>query len=349
MAELEIGERPSIGVMGGGTGSSTLLSYLKNEADTHAFVATGDDGGSTGRLRREFEDQGLMPPGDLRQVLEALADDDPGNVARQLFGIRIPEGSGQQEVGGHSLGNIILSSLELLDDGDITTAITMAGALLRIQGHVYPITTDSHDVVLDHLSKITRGESNISEIIIDKNQPEALWLEPGARLHPVAEAALHQVDEVVIAPGNLHSSLLPVLSVDGVRQTLDEISAPIVVVANIMNRRHNPGFHVADYVGRVQERTGRVDVVLYNTQIPSAEMIDQYAGEGEFPVNINHAGFGVLDEDTLVVGADLLSEQPYLRNPQDKTTVVRTAIRHDPREVSRFLVGIANGAIPMSR
>lgn len=317
---------PKIVLLGGGTGSFTLLQALKKlTPDITAIVNMSDDGGSTGRLRDEL---GVLPPGDIRQCLVALSDNP---AVRGLFNFRFNKGG----LKGQSLGNIILSGLEL-QYGSFEEAVWVAGELLHITGRVVPVTLTNHTLVMHDGRKVVRGESRIDHHTIQHDNA-TLQLQPTARINPLAEQAIAAADLVVIAPGNFYSSLLPICVVKGLPAALQNAAAPVVSVTNLVNKLgQTDGWHVADYVRRLEESlgAGAIDVVLYNKQVVAPQLLEKYAAEGEFPVAIDKAGFTGLTAKA--IGARLVSPDISTPNPAD-TAIRRTLIRHDADAVCREL------------
>lgn len=307
-------------VIGGGTGSFTLLQSLKElTPDITAVVNMCDDGGSTGVLRDEL---GVLPPGDARQCLVALSE---SPEIRSLFDFRFQDG----RLSGQSLGNIILSGLEL-QYGSFDKAVAVASRILRIRGTVVPVVLGDHRLVLSDGGEDVQGQYTIRTHAI-KNPDARVRLEPLSLLNPKAYHAIMAADLIVIAPGDMYGSLLPVFSVNGIAEVLGKTHAPIVCVANLINKPgQNDGWHVVDYVRKLEEYIGlgRIDTVLYNTEEISADLLLRYAAEGEFPVDIEPDRFDEMDGTITFIGAPLLSHDIIHQDPADKA-IRRTLIRHD--------------------
>lgn len=328
----QLADPPIITVIGGGTGSFMLLSELKHATpNISAVVNMSDDGGSTGRLRDEL---GVLPPGDIRQCLVALSEIDE---TRDMFNYRFEHGSLQ----GHSLGNIILSGLELRY-GDFDQAIKIAAKLLSITGRVIPITTENHTLTMQDGDDYIQGEYVIGHRPIT-NRSAKVTLDPQARISPQARQAIVDSDMVVVAPGNLYGSLLPALAVGGLRQAFEDSKARKVMVTNLVTKPgQTDGWHVVDYVNEVEKYCGHgtIDYVLYNIQMPSTELLEKYAADNEKPVNISQERFLTDTIKATPIGAELLAKDIYSCNPAD-TAVRRTLIRHDARKVTAKLLEIA--------
>lgn len=318
--------RGNVVLFGGGTGSFTLLQALKKHTDTlSAIINMCDDGGSTGVLRDEL---GVLPPGDVRQCLVALSDNPE---VRNLFNYRFSKG----RLSGQSLGNIILSGLEL-QYGSFAEAIEVASRLLHITGKVVPATLDNHQLLLHDGDVAVQGETAVAEYVFN-NREATIELKPRARINPVAQAAIANADIIVIAPGNIYCSILPVLAVDGVAQALSGTRAKVVYVANLVNRpEHTTGWHVVDYVEQIERYIGigRVDLVLYNTATIAQILREKYASEGELPVLTDRYRFQEIQATAR--GDRLVAAEITKQDPAD-TLLKRTLIRHDAERVCELI------------
>lgn len=321
--------QPEITVIGGGTGSFTLLQELKEfTPNISAIVNMCDDGGSTGMLRDEL---GVLPPGDVRQCLVALSDTPE---VRDLFSYRFDRGSFENQ----SLGNIILSGLEL-QHGSFEKAVKVASAILHITGQVIPATLENHTLVMSDGEEVIRGEYLIGHREI--KSPEAtIELDPPASINPEAAQAIEKSDLIVIAPGNLYGSLLPITVVDGLKEALEESDAKKIAISNLVNKPgQTDGWHVADYVKTFEKHIGegQIDYVLYNNEPPTKELLEKYAAEGEFPVGIYAERFKEIR--AVAIGAPLVAKEVALQDPNDKI-IHRTLIRHNAYQVGRQLMRI---------
>lgn len=319
-----------IAVIGGGTGSFTLLSALKNHtSQIAALVNMADDGGSTGVLRDEL---GALPPGDIRQCLVALSDSDR---VRDLFSYRFEDGS----LRGHAFGNLFLSALEKMT-GDFGSGVELASEILNVKGVVEPITLTNVKLAMRDGSGVeTRGEFQISEMDFHSERPE-LWLEPAPEPNPRAVRAIETADIVVVAPGQLYSSLAPALIVPGVGEALARTKAFCVYVCNLVTKPgQTDGYQVSDFADEIERFAGHpfLDAVLFNTEQPSDELLEKYAKAGEKSVNY--------DEDRLqgkqyvAAGAKLLSGSIWKNtNTSDPIAAARTFIRHDSDAVANAII-----------
>ncbi len=282
MAGHQIAER--IVTIGGGTGSFTLLSELKKVASrVQAIVSMTDSGGSSRRLIDEFGRP--LPLGDLRQALVALSR--TSKLWRDVFSYRFPE-SPAGVVGGHALGNLILHALQDLNGGDLLAALEDAEELLNCVGHVIPVTLERSTLcaALDD-GTVIRGETTIDHPEARPVRPIArVFLDPPVCVTPRARKALERADRVLIGPGDLYTSVIPCLLVDGVAEALRSGDAEIVYICNVMTKHgETDGFRASDFVREVHRYLGRrVDTVVVNTGAYPPEIVARYAEEGAAPV-----------------------------------------------------------------
>lgn len=321
---------PKIVVIGGGTGSYTLLKELKNYAqDITAIVTMADDGGSTGQLRDEY---GVLPPGDVRQCLVALSNST--EQMRNLFNYRFGEGSFE----GHSFGNVFLTAVEKMTD-DFGEAVKLAGKVLNVSGRVLPMTLDNTRLVMLDGNKETLGQYLIGKTRFEGKERPDFRLEPHAWINPEAKKAILEADMVVIAPSNFYASLVPAIIVDGAADALQNTNAKVVQVINLVTKPgQTDGWRVTDYVTEFERFAGSgvVDYVLYNTDQPTKEMLKQYAADGEFPVGFKAAELKKASYKT--IGKNLVSKDIPVISPNDK--LERTLIRHDSSAVAKQLMRI---------
>lgn len=317
-------------VIGGGTGSFAILSGLKHY--THsitALVSMADDGGSTGVLRDEL---GALPPGDVRQCLVALSRS--SQTMRELFNYRFPKGSFAE---GHSFGNLFLSALEKITD-NFAEAVSVASEILNVDGRVMPITLDDIRLVMEDANgKVIRNERVIGDEHFTGREM-TFRLEPRATLNPAAAEAIADADLVVLAPGDLYTSLAPALLVDGVQAALEKSKAKVVYVCNLVTTHgQTDGFAVHDFAEEIERFIGadRLDFVLYNSKQPSRELLKRYAKDNEFGVGADKKVLeGVHYE---AIAASLISDVVREANPHD-TLFQRTYIRHDGEKVAKLLM-----------
>lgn len=265
------GQAPKVVAIGGGTGLSTLLRGLKAfTSHITAIVTVADDGGSSGRLRREL---GVLPPGDFRNCIAALADDE--SLITQLFQYRFGQGEG---LDGHSFGNLFLTALAAVT-GSFEQAIVEAGRVLAVQGKILPSTLENVTLLADLQDTKAAGLTRVQgESAIPKaGQPiERVFLRPeGARAYPEAVRAILDADLIVAGPGSLFTSILPNLLVEGIRQAVGASSALKVYVCNVATQPgETDGFDVGDHVKVLQRHVGKglfSWVLANNRPLSSAE------------------------------------------------------------------------------
>ncbi len=322
---------PRVVVIGGGTGSFTLLSGLKNYVqDLTALVNMADNGGSTGQLRDEL---GVLPPGDVRQCLVALSD---SPKVRDLFTYRFDEGA----LKGHAFGNLFLTALERMT-GNFAEAVDLASEVLNITGNVEPITLTNVTLCAEGAGgEPVKGESTIAEAAL-ATKP-TVWLEPQAKANPAAIAAILHADMVVIAPGNLYGSLAPALVIKGVQRALRDTAATCVYVCNLVTKPGpTTGMRVHDFAGEIERLAGSgfLDYVVFNKQVPSQQLLDKYAHDGEQPVAYDEAA--LRQQHYRYRGADLVAGSAWGgAQASDPLAGARSLIRHDPDAVARQLMRI---------
>jgi uncharacterized cofD-like protein len=304
--------------IGGGTGLHTLLSGLKevSHARLAAVVTMMDSGGSTGRLRDEF---GYLPPGDVRQSLAALSE--ASHMVRQLLQHRFVQHGSSLE--GHTVGNIMLTALKDIY-GDEYTAIEAMEKILRIRGKVYPVTlTNCQLVATLEDGSIVKGETNID---VPKHDPRLritkLGLEPSAKIFARTAEALEDADYIIIGPGDLYTSIMPNLIVEGMTRTLKQAKrngARIIFITNVMTKHgESTSFTASDFYNVVQDALdgASIDAVLVNNGKISEEQRRAYAEENSVPV-VND-----LEEKAVVIVAeDLLNKENFARHHPHKLAV----------------------------
>lgn len=322
-----------IAVIGGGTGSFTMLSALKKHTtQIAAIVSMADDGGSTGVLRDEH---GTLPPGDVRQCLVALSD---SPKVRDLFEYRFDAGT----FSGHSFGNVLLTALEKIT-GDFSQAVETAADILRIRGTVVPATLDDVRLTMEwpHKSLTLHGERVIdAEYFSQDPRKASLRLTPEAHLNPMAKVAIEQADIVVIAPGDLYTSLGPLLVIDGVGEALSKSKAVKIYVSNLVSKRgQTDNFTVSDHAKEIERFAGEpvLDYVLYNEEEPTLEVAKRYEEEGGY--------ITLVDEEVLsqqhytAVGGNFLGSMAQA-SEADTLIGKRSLIRHDAEGVAAAILEV---------
>lgn len=322
---------PKFVVLGGGTGSFALLSGLKHyTSNITALVSMADNGGSTGKLRDEL---GVLPPGDVRQCLVALSS---SPHLRELFTFRFP---GNGSLGGHTFGNLFLSAVETMSR-DFNEATALAAEVLSITGQVLAITLDDCQLVYQAPDgSLTKGEAAIGSTTMAADRYPNLFYSASARANPKALQAIAGADVVVIAPGSLYTSLVPLLIVDGVAEALEHTSARLVYVANLVNKPSDTAdYTVVDYVRALEHYGGgaTIDAVLYNTAHAERDIVKRYERDEELPVSSSEKQFKNVNFEP--IGGEFLSGSVATIDPNDNTNVQRSYIRHDSDKLARALM-----------
>jgi len=315
-----------IAVIGGGTGSFMMLSALKEHTtQLAALVSMADDGGSTGVLRDEL---GTLPPGDVRQCLVALSD---SPKVRDLFDYRFEEGT----FIGHSFGNILLTALEKIT-GSFSDAVETASEILHVNGTVIPSTLDNVRLMMEwpESGTVLQGERIINADFFKHDPRKAtLSLVPSATANPMALLAIEQADVVVVAPGNLYTSLGPLLIVDGIADALKKTKAVCIYVPNLVTKHgQTTGFTVSDHAAEIERFVGApfLDYVIYNNEKPTKTILRRYEEEGAFLVKIDK---NKLSKATYkaIPGEFLGKMVPKCKS--DVLPVTRSLIRHNSKAV----------------
>jgi uncharacterized cofD-like protein len=294
--------------IGGGSGLAVLLRGLKHHvgaavSELTAVVTVSDDGGSSGRLRRDF---GVPPPGDIRNCIVALADDEA--LLARLFQYRFLGGEG---LAGHSFGNLLLTALTGIT-GDFYQAILTAESILSVRGRILPATlTDVRLSATGHSGETYHGESAISA----SGEPIArLAMEPAAAVaFPAAVQAITSADLVLLGPGSLYTSIVPNLLIAGIRRAVRSSRGLKVLLLNLMTQPgETDGMNAAAHYSAVGRYLGAdvVDRVLVHRGDLDAERLAPYAEQGSRPVERSGNDFG----RALCVERDLLAEGDLIRH-----------------------------------
>ncbi len=269
---------PQIVVIGGGTGLSTMLRGLKKyPARLTAIVTVADDGGSSGRIRNDL---GILPPGDIRNTLAALADTEP--LMEQLFQYRFHWGEGLE---GHSFGNLFIAAMTDIT-GDFEQAIKESSRVLAVRGQVLPSTLKEVKLQATYSDGSTmRGESLIPQV---GKSIERVELHPrDCFAVPEALQAIRSADLIILGPGSLYTSVLPNLLVSGIAEAVKQSSAPKVYVCNVMTQPgETDGYTAADHVQALVNHVGPgvIDYAIVNDATIPQELLIKYEAQGAFPV-----------------------------------------------------------------
>ncbi len=330
--------------IGGGTGLSTLLRGLSGHvsaphgnasglgrpdadkpsadeqgkiSDLAAVVTVTDDGGSSGRLRKDFN---MLPPGDLRNCMVALSEEH--DLLARLFDYRFRSGTGLE---GHSFGNLFVAALTEIT-GDFGLAIQLASKILATRGKIYPVTTANATLVarMDDGS-LVRGETNITA---SKRRIVELMLDPphAAALPETLDAIAH-ADLITVGPGSLYTSLITNLLVQGIPTALASARGLRVYVCNLMTQANESlGLTASQHIERIYEhtRTPIFDYALVNTAVFSPETLARYAAEGASPIEPDIERIEALG--VKCVAANFATEETFVRHDADRVTEALLAL-----------------------
>lgn len=322
-------------VVGGGTGTSVLLSGLKTNPDLAltAVVVVSDSGGSTGRLRDEF---GFVPVGDVRQCLAALASGEYSQQVRDVLLYRFGAGKGLK---GHNLGNLILTALEDMSSSP-GKAIETASNIFNVQGTVLPVSETSVDLVIHYQDGTMKiGEHHLDDESLGGKKIVALSIQPEAEIYHKAQQALLEADMIVLGPGDLYGSILANAVIPGFTQALQQSSAQFVYVVNLMTHySQTHSMSAQDHVDEVVKYTRRQpDVVVVNSgQIPE-DMAQLYAEQQEFPVTDDLS----LESAAQIIRQDLVDTRSYQQSEHDR--VDRSLLRHHRQKLADLISELVKG------
>lgn len=310
---------PKIVAIGGGTGLSTLLRGLKTySANITAIVTVADDGGSSGRLRREI---GVLPPGDIRNCLAALADEE--KLLTELFQYRFQAGDG---LTGHSFGNLFLTAMSEIT-GDLERAIAASSHVLAVRGQVLPSTLSDVSLWAELADgRRIEGESNITEAGGSILKIGCIPADPPAL--PRALQAIQEADYIIIGPGSLYTSVIPNLLVPEIAEALaqrckgeETPPVPCIYVCNIMTQPgETQGYTVSDHIRAIDAACGQrlFSAVLVHKKPPSAQSLLRYAQENSHPVFLDREAISKLGRRIVLANVmDEDAETGFVRhNPQ---------------------------------
>ncbi|HEX4953004.1 MAG TPA: uridine diphosphate-N-acetylglucosamine-binding protein YvcK [Thermoanaerobaculia bacterium] len=311
--------------IGGGSGLAVLLRGLKRAVTPErlrAVVTVTDDGGSSGRLRREF---GVLPPGDIRNCLVALADDE--DLLARLFQYRFANGEG---LSGHSFGNLFLTALTGIT-GDFYQAILTAESILSVRGKILPATlTDVRLSARGRSGRVYEGESAIGRA---GEGIAALELEPRRPpAFPQAVEAVLGADLVVLGPGSLYTSILPNLLIPAIGRALATTRARVVLALNLMTQPgETDGMTGIEHLAAIEDFVGPgvVDAVLASSSTLPPDRLALYGATGSEPVAVDRAAFAARGVE--LVEANLLADGELLR--------------HDPRRLAEAVLSLAGAEV----
>ncbi|WP_186786147.1 YvcK family protein [Paenibacillus agilis] len=306
----ETRNRPRIVVMGGGTGLSVMLRGLKEKPlDITAIVTVADDGGSSGILRSELQ---MPPPGDIRNVLTALADVEPS--LSEMLKYRFHQGSG---LAGHSLGNLILAAMTDIT-GDFVAGVRELSRVLAVRGRVLPAANQAVLLKAEMADgTIVEGESNIPKV---GKRIKRVFIEPhDVRALPEAVQALKEADAILIGPGSLYTSIMPNLLVPELAEAVLNSQAVKLFVCNVMTQPgETDNYTVGDHLDAIQEHIGHqlFDYIIVNDGEIPPQVQDKYAEKGARAVHLDLEE--VKSRGYQVIADSLVLFRTYLRHDADK-------------------------------
>ncbi len=327
--------KQKIVTLGGGTGHSTLLRglvKLNDPALITSIPGTWDSGGSSGRLRDE---RGVLPPGDILKCLMAFMNDDQAQVAQQLFNDRLKNIQGPLQ--GHSLGNLMISRMAD-SNHDFQGAIDDLMTLFQLRGRVIPVSTNDielsaktkkGDVISGEAQIDLRGENNK---LTSEDSIVRIYLDTVADANPAAIEAIQDADKIIFAPGDLYTSILPHLLVNGIAEAIINSKAKIYLVLNIMTKvGETDNYKASDFLAMFAhylDKPERIDVLLANdpAEIPK-EILEIYASEQQELVEVDIAKCREIVPNLTVIEAKLwyYYKQAHL-------------LRHDPEQISKIIL-----------
>lgn len=309
---------PKIVAVGGGTGLSVLLQGLKEyTSNLTAVVTVADDGGSSGRLRQQFD---ILPPGDIRNCLVALAD--APSLMQELFQFRFDSPG---ELSGHSFGNLFITVMTKVT-GDFEKAIKESSKVLAIRGRVIPSTLDKVTLVADFKDgSVVEGETLIPK---KKSPINKIYLKPlDVKATPEALEAISEAQVIILGPGSLYTSIIPNLLIKDIADSIALSQAVKVYVCNVMTQAgETEGYSAYDHLKTIIEHSSPkiTDYCIVNNAHIPRELLERYKHDNSFPVivdmpKIRHAGYRVIEDD-------IASVKDY--------------VRHDSQKLARIILGL---------
>ena len=313
---------PKIVAIGGGTGLSTMLKGIKKITNNiTAVVTVGDDGGSSGKLREEL---GVLPPGDIRSCIAALADDE--DLVAKLFQYRFKDCAG---LSGHSFGNLFLTAM-CETTGNMVKAVQESSKVLSIRGRVLPSTLDDMRLVAEmEDGSIIKGESNIPE---SGKKIKTLFTEPN-NCKPLEDViyAINDADLIILGPGSLYTSVIPNLLIKDIAKAVNDSKAKKIYVCNIMTQPgETDGFSVSDHIKTLFKHAGYnhiINAVLVNNDLPE-ELIAPYRNAGSEPVKVDSDEINKMGIE--IVQKNLIEDKRF----EDGHS---SFVRHSPSRLARVI------------
>ncbi|MBB1554275.1 YvcK family protein [Candidatus Gracilibacteria bacterium] len=329
--------KKNIVAIGGGAGTFNVLYGLKKNHDCNlsAIISVADNGGTTGSIRDKY---GILPPGDLRRAIAALAKDT--EMVRKLFEYSFKE---EGVIGSNKIGNILLTALVDIE-GDYEKGLDEMCKMFDVTGRVIPVTLeDVHLAVRFEDGTVIEGEKNIDVSDknpgerthnIDQNIEDAWLIGAEGNLNPRAREAIMNADYIIIGPGDLYTSVIPNLLSKGMREALDATSAKLIYVCNAMTKRgETTNMEVKDFIEAIEKFIGpaELDYVIVNNGIIDDEIVAKYKiEENKKPVKIKNI-LDFADKKYKIIERNVVSDEDF--------------VRHDPEKLAKILQDIIDGWI----
>jgi len=312
-------------VIGGGTGTFVSLFGLKHyPVDLSAIITMTDSGGSSGKLRDQY---GVLPPGDIRQALIALSDSD--RIWRELFLYRFENG----DFKGHNFGNVFLTVLEKLTN-NFEKSIELAEEILKTKGQVIPVTLEKGHIN----ARLKDGTLIKTEALIDQKVKREtiveLTLDHDINANPKAILAITEADLIIVGPGDLYTSVLPVFTLKDIVQTYQNSKAKKVLVLNLMNKLgQTDDFKASDFLRTYAKYLGKnpFDYLIANNSPLPPDIVQRYNEYGESEVINDLVGLA----NPIILSANIVSQFSYKTSAAD--VLERSLIRHDPEKLASFI------------
>lgn len=330
---------PKIVVIGGGTGLSTMLRGLKLYTNNiTAIVTVGDDGGGSGKLRADL---GMLPPGDIRNCILALADTEP--IMEDLLQYRFTEGT----LKGQSFGNLFLAAMDGISD-NFEAAVQKMSSVLAVTGKVLPVTLDDMKLIAElENGNIVEGESIIpDEVIKQKSKIKNLKIEP-EKAKPLLDAlmAISEADAIVMGPGSLYTSIIPNLLVEDIAECINKSDAIKIYISNVMTQ---PGetddFTVSDHIKTLMKYSGKnsVEYVIANNGTIPKDIEERYLSEGSKLVeldydNIKELGVKVVETDLVKITKGYVKHDSEYLAQVLMTTVLDKKLLYDKKKIMEYM------------
>ncbi len=315
-----------ITVLGGGTGTYVVLTGLKKyPLDLGVIVTMMDSGGSTGRLRDQL---GVLPPGDLRQCLVALSE--APELWRKLFLYRFERG----DFKGHNFGNIFLSALEKVSS-NYEEVLDTVNYVLKTKGQIIPVTFSQTQLCVKYESgKVIKGEGKIDQNNPEKTKIINAYLEPKVKVNQKAIERIINSDYIVIGPGDLYTSIIPILLVSDIQKALKKTKAKLIFIINLMTKSGQTNdYKVSDHFFDINKYLGRkVGLLVINNGRIDQDVINWYKEYNEKPV------IDDMKENSsyTIVYDDLIDRRKIVLDKSEK--VKRSILRHDSDKLAKVLV-----------